>query len=181
MNQQNDIKDHFIELWKEIGREKIFRVRGTSMLPLIHECDALGVMPVSSIEQLKIGDIAVYKSGTGIIAHRIIGIYRKGDRTTLREKGDRGAAYHTISGQQIIGRVIKIYQPEKTLDLSEYSWVVKHRIIGYYWLIIFNFFDFISRIKTALFGLKKFPVLAKIYQSLVHTLINLPTIILRRR
>ena len=34
-----DVKEQFIELWKESGQEKIFKIRGTSMLPLIRETD----------------------------------------------------------------------------------------------------------------------------------------------
>jgi len=35
-----DVKEQFIELWKKSGQEKIFKIRGTSMLPLIRETDA---------------------------------------------------------------------------------------------------------------------------------------------
>jgi signal peptidase I len=181
MNQRRDIKDQFIGFWKETGKEKILKIKGTSMLPLIREGDTLGVTPVVTVKNLKIGDIAVYKASNGIIAHRIIAKYKKGDTIILREKGDRGAVLHSITEQQIIGRVIKIYQPGKTLYLTNKKWILINRIIGHYWKIIFICFDLIVILKTALFGTKKFPVLSTQYHKLISSLVKLPTIMLRRR
>jgi hypothetical protein len=181
MNQNDEIKERFIEFWKTSGKEKVFRIRGTSMLPLIRECDAIGVIPVASISDLKIGDIAVYKSKTGIIAHRIIGKYKRGNTILLREKGDRGAMLQTIYGEQIIGKVIKIYQPETTINLGSRLWLFINYSVGHYWQVVFACVDFMGKTKALLFGSKKFPHIASLYQRIISIIINLPAIILRRR
>ncbi len=181
MNHNAEIKERFIEFWKESGKEKVFRIRGTSMLPLIRECDAIGVIPVVSINDLKIGDIAVYKGKHGIIAHRIIGKYKKGNAVFLREKGDRGAKLQTINGGQVIGKVIKIYQPETVITLDRQPWLFMNYSIGHYWQAVFTLIGFMGKAKITLFGSKKFPRIASVYQRIVSIVINLPTILLRRR
>ena len=66
-----DVKEQFIAFWKDSGAEKIFKVRGTSMLPLIRDTYTVGVVPLREPEELRIGDIALFQSPTGMVAHEL--------------------------------------------------------------------------------------------------------------
>jgi hypothetical protein len=47
------------------------RVRGQSMAPLIRDGDVIRVIPVS-VDQVAVGDVILFRTGTGLLAHRVI-------------------------------------------------------------------------------------------------------------
>jgi hypothetical protein len=176
-----DIKEQFIELWKKSGQEKIFKIRGTSMLPLIRETDAIGVIPIRQTEQLRIGDIALFQGTAGMVAHRIVDKFSKDNCTYLYEKGDNTAVLPTIiSGEKIVGKVVRIYRPGNTIDLTSSLWMITNRSAGYYWYYLNAVFKFLSSSKEKLFGSRKFPHLSSAYSKIYLFLSALPNWIFRR-
>jgi hypothetical protein len=175
-----DVKEQFIELWKKSGQEKIFKIRGTSMLPLIRETDAIGVIPIRQTEELCIGDIALFQRPTGMVAHRIVGKFRKDNITYLYEKGDRGVVPTTISGEMLIGKVVRIYRPGNTIDLTSSLWLITNRSAGYYWYYLNAVFKLFSISKKKLFGSKKFPHLSSAFSKIYLLLSALPNWMFRR-
>ena len=181
MNEITHIKKQFIEFWKETEKEKIFKIKGTSMLPLIRESDMIGVQPLANTNDLKIGDIALYTAQSGIIAHRIIGKFKKDSNVFFKEKGDSKIYPSIVEGQAVIGRVIKIYKEKRTIDLTNRFWRMINRIVGYYWKNLFACFDIMAKIKKTVFGSRNIPYVSSLYQKTIHFLVNLPSLIFRRQ
>jgi hypothetical protein len=175
-----DVKEQFIELWKESGKERIFRVRGTSMRPLIRDSDNLGVIPVRRAEELYIGDIALFQRPAGMVAHRIVGKFSKDNCTYLYEKGDTALLPAMILGEKIVGKVVRIYRPGSTVDLTKGFWLLTNRSAGYYWHYLSAVFVLFSAGKAKLFGARKFPRISLAFSKLYLFLGGLPNRMFRR-
>jgi hypothetical protein len=176
-----DVKEQFIELWKATGKERIFKVSGTSMQPLIRDTDKLGVIPLWNAAELRIGDIALFQCPSGMAAHRIIGKIRKDNCTYLYEKGDNTAVHPTmISGEKIVGKVVRIYRPGSTVDLTRTFWLIANRIAGYYWHCLNAFYKIIYDSKLKLLGNKKYPRISSAFIKIYLFLGILPKRIFRR-
>jgi hypothetical protein len=176
-----DVKEQFIELWKECGTERIFKVRGTSMRPLIRDSDSLVVIPLRHAEELRIGDIALFQWPSGMVAHRIVGKFSKDNNTYLYEKGDNTGALPTmISAEKIVGKVVRIYRPGSTVDLTKGFWLLTNRSAGYYWHYLSAVFVLFSESKAKLFGARKFPRISLAFSKLYLFLGGLPNRMFRR-
>jgi hypothetical protein len=176
-----DVKEQFIELWKVSGKERIFKVRGTSMRPLIRDSDNLGVIPVRHAEELRIGDIALFQCPSGMAAHRIVGKFSKDNCTYLYEKGDNTAVLPTIiSGEKIVGKVVRIYRPGSTIDLTRSFWLFTNRSAGYYWYYLNAVFELCYAGKLKLFGAKKIPHISYACSKIHLFLSALPKWMFRR-
>lgn len=179
MSDFEHIKNQYIEFWKVSGGEKVFKTKGTSMLPLIRESSSIGVEPLAQGEELKVGDIALFNRSACFIAHRIIGKVRKGNTLYYTEKGDRGLSVTTISRDQVVGKVVRIYTDKGTIHLKGPLWSTVNRVAGYYWHFLIASFDFAPHLKKKLLGGKTFPLIGNAYSRLYSFLSKLPTLIFR--
>jgi hypothetical protein len=181
MNDFEHIKNQYIEFWKVSGGEKVFKTKGTSMLPLIRENSSIGVEPLAQGEELKVGDIALFNRSACFIAHRIIGKVRKGNTVYYTEKGDRGLSVTTITREQVVGKVVRIYTDKGAVNLTGPLWSAVNSVAGYYWQFLIESFDYVSRLKKQLLGSKTFPVISNAYSRLYSFLSKLPTLIFRHK
>ena len=176
-----DVKEQFIAFWKDSGKEKIFKVRGTSMLPLIRETYSVGVLPLRASGELRIGDIALFQSPTGMVAHRIVGKIKKDGRTYLLEKGDTAIAPNIIASELVIGKVVRIHRPGSTINLNSRLWTFVNRSTGYYWHYLYSVSQTIYMVKKKLFGASKLPRIAAAYQKTYLFLCSLPARLFRHK
>jgi hypothetical protein len=176
-----DVKEQFIAFWKDSGGEKIFKVRGTSMLPLIRETYSVGVLPLRESGELRIGDIALFQSPTGMVAHRIVGKIMKDKRTYLLEKGDTAIAPKLIASELVIGKVVRIYRPGSTINLNSRFWIFVNCSTGYYWHYLYSASQILYMVKQKLFGTSKFPRIAAAYQKTYRFLCALPSHLFRHK
>jgi hypothetical protein len=176
----HDVKEQIIELWKESGKERIFKVRGTSMRPLIQDSDNLGVIPVRHAEELLIGDIALFQWPSGLVAHRIVGKINKDNITHLYEKGDAALLPQIIEHEKIVGKVVRIYRPGSTIELTKGFWLLANRSAGYYWHYLNAVFGFFFAIKLKMFGNKNLPRFSAAFSKIFLFLGALPNRMFRR-
>ena len=104
----------------ESGGEFRLYPKGTSMLPLIHQGKD-SVILTRIKENIKVGDVPLYKRGDGqYVLHRIVrkekdGTYTMcGDNQTALEKG--------IKKEQMIAVVSAICHGEKRVDTNKFSY-----------------------------------------------------------
>ncbi len=100
-----------IVLWQQEG-ERIRRVPavGSSMLPLIAEGDLLLVSP--GTQGIRVGDVIVFHTERGLIAHRVLEVRRNRDGRTWLTKGDNTLTPDPpVRDEQILGRVVGIVRP----------------------------------------------------------------------
>jgi signal peptidase I len=91
------------------GKRVRFRAPGRSMYPTIRENEAITVEPVAP-QDVKVGDIILYRSGESVVAHRVMRIERgKGDtlRFILRED-TWGTLDEPVEAEQILGKVVSV-------------------------------------------------------------------------
>jgi hypothetical protein len=102
------------------GRSVRFSAPGHSMQPAIRPSDVLHVAPIRA-EELSIGDIALYRSGSRILAHRVVDIHPVLQRSVpnvsppaeppfqIIFKGDACVTPDPpVSARQILGKVIRV-------------------------------------------------------------------------
>jgi hypothetical protein len=109
----------FLETCTELlrqGHRVRFRAGGPSMEPTIHNGEAILVEPVPA-SGLRRGDIALYRTARGAIAHRVVG-FPAADRESVCMRGDApGASGEIVARQQILGRVVAVERNRRILTL----------------------------------------------------------------
>ena len=114
----------FLELSQELlnrGKSVRFRAHGRSMHPFIKDGDILIVEPLNGT-LAKTGDIIFYRRPSAeIIAHRLIKIETRNDKSVLITKGDSLKHYDTpIPAGQVLGRVVRVEGRKRQLSLNNW-------------------------------------------------------------
>lgn len=179
MIQQKILRKTVLEAWKTGAKERTIKIKGTSMKPFIMEGYTVTISPLPSLKGLMIGDIALFARDTALVAHRIIDRYFTPKGVSFKEKGDNNFYPGTVSGTDIIGKVIRIDSGTFTIDLAQWYWRFINLLLGYYWKILFSLLAYIQEAKYKLFGQQKLYGINVIFQKIVHFLIKLPHFIFR--
>jgi hypothetical protein len=110
------------ELWLELystkGKSWLPVLTG-SMAPLIHPGDEVLVSKVA-VEQIRFGDIIVFRRDGDLIVHRVLKKWRTVDTICFGEKGDMSHTYGLVGGEKIVGRVTTVKGRNKRLCLSSF-------------------------------------------------------------
>lgn len=96
-----------------------FRASGRSMYPTIRHGEMVTVVPVAPAE-IKRGDIVLYRSERGVIAHRVEGVRRKSGRIfCLRLRGDASdSCDRPVQPEQVLGKVQSVERAGQQIDLA---------------------------------------------------------------
>ena len=98
-----------------------FRPSGRSMYPSIREGELITVEPVVASD-VTLGDIVLYRSQRGLIAHRVVGTsptqssvlsphyFLRGDASLSRDE--------TVTPEQILGRVVGVERDGRSVALA---------------------------------------------------------------
>lgn len=93
----------------------ISRLSGFSMYPTLREDDVLFLENVVP-ENIRAGDLVVFKKDDKSICHRIVGKCLINGKLYFREKGDNSFSGSKISTEQIVGRVEEIYRGKQKIS-----------------------------------------------------------------
>ena len=94
-----------------------FRPSGRSMYPSIREGEVITVDPVASSD-VKLADIVLYRSETGLIAHRVVEIASR-DARVFRLRGDASlSSDEPVGAEQILGRVVGVQRNGRSIQLA---------------------------------------------------------------
>ena len=95
-----------------------FRMQGNSMYPTLKNGD-LGLVEKCSPDELKIGDIVVFKSHDKLVAHRLIDIFNQKDERVLFAKGDKNF-YKDVpfTNDALVGKIISYKRKNKTKKMD---------------------------------------------------------------
>jgi len=179
MTHPKVLRKTVLDAWKTGTKERTIRITGTSMKPLISEGCTVTVCPLSSPQELLIGDIALFVRNSALVAHRIIGSYRTAESIFFQEKGDNNFYPGMVSRNDIIGKVIKIDTGSGIIDLSRWYWRCANLLLGYYWKLLFGFLNVLIGARKALFGQHRLYGAGVVYRTLVKFLMKLPTTLFR--
>jgi hypothetical protein len=113
------------------GGIKKLRLSGTSMNPSMF-CGEEITVRRACCRDFAVGDIAVFKRGGMLIAHRAIGNGQDKGGPYLMTKGDRSSAKDApVPEAEIVGRVEKLLSKEGCHDFRTGYWRCANRIIGW--------------------------------------------------
>lgn len=114
--------DPFPELSEELlerGYRLRFRPGGHSMYPTIRNGEAVTVIPVNASE-VKRGDIILYKTGRGLIAHRLVSVETRGGAKLYRTRGDAALSDDCpVRAEQILGKIVAVERGGRILSTSK--------------------------------------------------------------
>ncbi len=82
-------------------------------------------------QDVRVGDIILYRSGKRVIAHRVIGIEKRNDSAShfiLRED-TWGTLDDPVEAHQVLGKVVSVERAGRSIDL--YSRRVKMRLFAH--------------------------------------------------
>lgn len=179
MTVKKKLRKTVLDVWKTGSKERTIRITGTSMKPFIIEGYTVTVCPLHYPQELLIGDIALFARNSALVAHRIIGRYRTAESISFQEKGDNNFYPGTVSGNDIIGKVIKIDTGTGVIDLRRWYWRVTNLLLGCYWKLLFSLLNVLLNTRKALFGQRRLYGADVIYRTLVRFLVKLPTTLFR--
>jgi len=98
-----------------------FRPTGRSMYPSIREGELITVEPVVASD-VTLGDIVLYRSERGLIAHRVVGTSPTQSSVLSPHyflRGDSSLSCdETVTPEQILGRVIRVQRNGRSLALA---------------------------------------------------------------
>jgi len=123
-----------------MNRGEIFRLNasGFSMRPEILPGDILEIAPVPAAD-IRVGDIAVFKSGEHLIAHRIVGCNL--GKGYFIEKGDGKYRPFRIYAGLVVGKVVALERGKRKIVLGGKTAAARSRIIAYWSLWRFKLID----------------------------------------
>ena len=124
MNKPNELVDPNQHLMLNLttqllrdGQSVRFHAPGRSMYPTIREGEAITVEPILPSE-VKVGDIILYRSDDGVIAHRVARIERgenDGRRFILR--ADTWGEYdEPVQADQVMGKVVSTERGGRSIN-----------------------------------------------------------------
>ena len=116
-----------------------FRASGRSMYPSIREGELITVGPVEASD-VKLGDIVLYRSERGLIAHRVVEIASR-DARVFRLRGDASLSDdQPVAAHQILGRVVEVQRNGRSVALASRGAKLWHkarqcasRVKGWIW------------------------------------------------
>ena len=117
--KKNSNSNSIISLWSDLHHQKQklwLPVLSGSMLPLLRIGDRVLVESVSP-ENIKFGDIIVFKHLDKLVVHRVIKKYDDGSRSFL-QKGDNASIAEIVISENIIGRVTSVQRGTKVISLN---------------------------------------------------------------
>jgi hypothetical protein len=94
-----------------------FRADGWSMHPTIRPGESITVEPAQPAE-LQVGDIGLYRTKRGVIAHRVIEIHRTETPVFLTRGDAAKAADAPVNAGQILGRVVAVERHGRVIDVK---------------------------------------------------------------
>jgi signal peptidase I len=117
MNDEQKYLNTAIELLHHSGEDVWMPVKGTSMLPMLRVGDRVKVQRVDG--DLQLGDIVVFRQGSELIIHRVLGFRRNQWYT----RGDNVMHFDPpISTDDILGRVSELERRGKHYNLTTRVW-----------------------------------------------------------
>jgi signal peptidase len=94
-----------------------FRAEGSSMYPTIRDGEAITIAPVSA-EEIVRGDVLLYRHGTRVLAHRLVGMTRCGTEHVFVLRGDAKACCDApVEASAVVGKVVNVVRGGRVVRL----------------------------------------------------------------
>ena len=123
-----------------------YRLKGHSMYPTLKPGD-IGLVEKCSTEELKIGDILVFKANGILVGHRLIEIRSTNNKTIFITKGDKSNNKDVpFSKEELLGRINSIQRKKRVLKLNSFSMKMRRYIALHFSKQAIPVYDFTLRL-----------------------------------
>src|ERR1035437_6107266 len=115
----NDLIVEFAESILEENHKISIRMQGNSMYPTLKAGD-VGLVENCIPDELKVGDIIVFKVQDRLIAHRLVDIYKKVGETLFLSKGDKNNFTDTpFTSEALLGKIKFKKKRKRNLNINK--------------------------------------------------------------
>jgi signal peptidase I len=112
------------------GQTIRFTPTGDSMYPTIKDGEPVIVEPLAPA-QVRRGDIVLYQTARGVIAHRVISIERQDGALRFRLRGDASQRCdQPVAASQVLGKVVAVERQGKRRELVSLRAKLFHTLIA---------------------------------------------------
>lgn len=147
----------FEDLLLKDGR-LVYKTKGTSMLPMLHQNRDLVVIEVPS-SRLNKFDVALYRRGDQYVLHRVISVAPDG----YRIRGDNTFSLETVPDEDVIGVLTGFNRKGKTHAVTERGYLFYVRFWNAIYPLRFAWFCVESLLKRIARKLGVTPFLKKLF------------------
>lgn len=124
-----------------------FSMKGYSMYPTLRAGDK-GVVEKWNPDDLKVGDIVVFKANDKLVAHRLVSIIFKENVHYFIAKGDKNNHTESFIDDALIGKITSIQRRNKTLKMESKSMKMRRFVALYFPNFAIPYYDFSLRTKN---------------------------------
>ena len=122
------------------------RMHGFSMYPFLKAGD-VGIVDKCLANQLKIGDIVVFKSHQKLVAHRLVAIKQENNQTLYTAKGDKNKFLDpSFNADALFGKITSIERNEKSIKIDSKTMKFKSFLVLRFPNQVMRFHNFKLRI-----------------------------------
>lgn len=143
-----------ISLLLQKGETVQMRLYGYCMTPFVRNGDLVTIAPVR-VENLRCGDIVVYKNGDKFKIHRFLRFRTIQGSTCIITKGDRAVTVDPpVSSELILGKLVSVHRKASVVDFNSLVMKVLNFIVGKlspYYSLKQRLFNFPRRCASVLF------------------------------
>jgi signal peptidase I len=129
---ENVSMDILLAAWKDSTAIRL-EIAGASMHPLFSSGDKIEIQPMTS-NQLRIGDIVVYRLDSKIYSHRLLKKTVEQNDQELRTKGDANLFWDNSpagsTSNSVLGKAIAIEKRGKLINFTSTKWQWAGRLIA---------------------------------------------------
>ncbi|MDY6932265.1 MAG: signal peptidase I [Halobacteriota archaeon] len=121
-------KSTIIDLWDDLNKKNEgswLSVLSGSMAPLLQIDDKVLIRSVKP-DEIRFGDIVVFKDADRLVVHRVIRKYRSKDEGGLKfiQKGDATTNAEISSEEDVVGRVVSINKNDRVIEHNKGIWML---------------------------------------------------------
>lgn len=106
-----------------------FETTGFSMWPFLRAGEKL-IVKRTPPENLRAGDIIIYRANNQLVCHRLIRRVKEGERYLLYARADSSVSRpETVTEEMFLGQAISIIKNGKIINLKRMKWQLINRLI----------------------------------------------------
>jgi len=140
----------FAEALLEDNHQLSYKLKGNSMYPTLKAGD-IGIVEKCSLEDLKIGDIIVYKTNNILVGHRLVHISISNTKYLLTTKGDK--CYKSdipFSNEALLGRINTFIRKKRIKKTDTIHMKMQQFIALHFSTLAIPIYDLMLRTKSKL-------------------------------
>ena len=151
-----------LEEWKERGKTIRLTIHGNSMMPLIGSGDGI-LLKLTTLENIAVGDVVAFIQNNDCIVHRAVKKKRHDGTWQFCQKGDNLSGWGWHDAQDLLGKVMCIEKPGKSIPMDGLRPSLTNRTIGItVWFVV----TLRERLQPFTFLVKS----ARVKNNVVHSL-----------